>query len=219
MSKYKIYPTNFDATKIKVEFYSEHDKNFKVGEYVAKVFTQDGIQYIGIFNKEAKESDLYLRRSSFDFTLKITYQSVTKVVTFRYNKNYLGISSYTTCFHDLDLSKTKVNINQNVQIKADGSSQKIGTIELKTTDNNLYNYKIDVNRIKASLTATSNVSFEIKALCIAGTYEIWAKSSVEYKGEYKITIDGKEVYKQTIVTQQSYAYKMQFRYTQNFKEI
>ena len=217
-SQIKKYPSNFDDKQVKVEFYSEHDKNFKLGDFVAKVFEWGGVEYVGIFNSEAKESDQYLKRSSFDFTLKITYQSVTKVVTFRYNKSTLNIGSYTTCFHNLDLSKTKVNINQNVQIKADGSSQKIGTIELRTTDNYLYNYKIDVNRIKASITASGDVSFEIKALCTAGVYEIYAKAKTDYSGEYKITIDGTEVYKQTIITKVQYACKLVFRYSDYFKK-
>ena len=41
MSKYKKYPTNFDATKIKVEFYSEHDRNMNVGDFYAKVIKME----------------------------------------------------------------------------------------------------------------------------------------------------------------------------------
>ena len=217
MSKYKTYPTNFDATKIKVEFYSEHDTSINVGDFIAKVYTDGGVQYIGIFNKEGKESDLYLKRSSFDYTLKITYQSVTKVITFRYNKSTLNIQDYTTCFHGIDYSKTKVEMDKNVQIKTDGSFQKIGRIELRTTDNYLYNYKIDVSKIEVGLTVTGEVKFEIREYYILGIYEIWAKSTVAYSGEYTITISGTVVHKEKITAEETYAKEMRFTHSEYFE--
>ena len=217
MSKYKTYPTNFDATKIKVEFYSEHDRSINVGDYYAKVYTDGGVQYIGIFNKEGKESDLYVKRSTFDYTLKITYQSITKVVTFKFNKSYLNIQSYETCFHGVDLSKTKVEMDKNVQIKTDGSYQKIGKIELRTTDGYLYNYKYDVNQIKVGLTVTGEVKFEIREFYILGIYEIWAKSTVEYSGEYTITIGTTVVHREKITAEQTYAKEMRFTHSEYFE--
>ena len=83
MSKYKTFPTNLDAAKIKVEFYSEHDRSINVGDYYIIFCIDCGFQYIDIFNKNGKESDQYLKRSSFYYTLKITYQSLTKIITFR----------------------------------------------------------------------------------------------------------------------------------------
>ena len=41
ISKYKTYPTNFDATKIKVEFYSEHDRSMNVGDFYAKIIKME----------------------------------------------------------------------------------------------------------------------------------------------------------------------------------
>ena len=219
MSKYKKYPENFDATKIKVEFYSDHDRSISVGDYYAKIYSEGGIQYIGIFNKEGKESDLYLKKSSFDYTLKITYQSITKVITFRYNKATLNIQSYTTCFHGIDLSKTKVDIDKSVQIKTDGTFRKIGTIELRTTDNYLYNYKYDINLIKVGITVNGQVQFDIRQYYILGIYEIWAKSTVEYNGEYTITIGGTSVYKEKIVAEQIYAKEFIFRHSEYFRYI
>jgi hypothetical protein len=60
MSKYKKYPTNFDATKINVEFTSDHDTSFDMGKFKAEVYNDGGIEYIGIFNIEKKESEQYL---------------------------------------------------------------------------------------------------------------------------------------------------------------
>jgi hypothetical protein len=218
MSKYKKYPTNFDATKINVEFTSDHDTSFDMGKFKAEVYNDGGIEYIGIFNIEKKESEQYLKKSTFEYTLKITYQSITKIIKFKYNKASLNIENYEMCFHTIDLSKTKVDIEKNVQIKTDGQYQKIGKIELRTTDNYLYNYRYDKNKIKVGLTVTGEVQFEIREYYILGIYEIWAKSKVAYSGEYTITIDTTTVYKERIVSEETYAKEMRFTHSENFEK-
>ena len=218
MSQYKRYSESFNVSKINIIFYSEHDRSFNVGEFIAKIYEENGVQYIGIFNKEGKNSSAYVRRSSFDYTLKITYQSVTKIVTFRFNKNYLNIQSYTTCFHSLDISRTKVDITKDIKIKSDGNEYIIGTIEFRTSDNYLYNYKFDVNLIKVGLTPTGDVEFNIYATNITGIYEIGALSKTEYTGEYTIKILETVLCKEKIVVEESYATEIIFKDDTYFEE-
>ena len=218
MSTYKTYPSDFDVTKIKVDFYSNHDQNYDVGKYVAKIYKEGGKEYIGIFNVEGKESDKYMKRSSFDYTLKITFGTDVKIVTFRYNTQTLQISTYTTCFHEFDAKKMEVNIDNNIQIKADGKEMKIGTIILKTTDNYLYNYNIGTDKIKITLTATGDVKFRIAVFSIAGIYEVYASSTTEYSGGFTVKYGETTVVTKTIVSEQVYAYSMSFKYNQYFKQ-
>ena len=87
ISKYKAYPADFDASKIKIEFYSEHDRNFpKFADFIAEVYKDGTTEYIGIFNSGKIKSDNIIKRSSFDYTLKISYNNEVKYVTLRYNK-------------------------------------------------------------------------------------------------------------------------------------
>lgn len=132
MSKYKAYPEDFDASKIKVEFYSEHDKDVSFGDFYCKVYKDGSTEYIGVFNSKNLESDKVIKRSSFDYTLKFTFGDVVKYVTLRYNPDTLKIGSYTTCFHDLDLSKTYTDIPWSGVELPVGRETKLGTVELRT---------------------------------------------------------------------------------------
>ena len=219
MSEYKTYPTSFDVSKITVDFTSEHDTSYKEKKFYAKIYTENGKQYIGIYNSENKSNDNYIVRSSFNYILTITYQSVTKKVIFKYNTKTLNIGSYQACFHEFDSSKTQVTLDENAQIKADGKSVKIGTIELRTKDGYLYNYDKGTDKLSITLTSTGDVKFTIQKTYIAGVYEIYAYSSTEYTGGFTVSYEKTVISTQKITVQQIYAYKMSFRYSQYFKEV
>jgi len=219
MSEYKTYPTSFDVSKITVDFTSEHDTSYKEKKFYAKIYTENGKQYIGIYNSENKSNDNYIVRSSFNYILTITYQSVTKKVIFKYNTKTLNIGSYQACFHEFDSSKTKVTLDENAQIKADGKSVKIATVELRTKDGYLYNYDKGTDKISVTLTSTGDVKFNIQKTYIAGVYEIYAYSSTEYTGGFTVSYEKTVISTQKITVQQIYAYKMSFRYSQYFKEV
>jgi hypothetical protein len=73
---------------------------------------------------------------------------------------------------------------------------------LRTTDN-YYNSYYDKNEIKVGLTVTSEVQFEIRNYYILGIFEIWAKSTVAYSGEYTNTICKTKISKERIVSEET----------------
>ena len=192
ISKYKTYPSDFDASEIKVEFYSDHDRSKTFGNFIAEKYFDSTTQYIGIFNSEKIKSDDFIIRSSFDYTLKISYKSEVKYVTFRFNKDYLKIGSYTTCFHSLDISKTSLEMDGSFEFLI-GVEQKIASFYLRTTDSNLYNKFINQDDIKVELTNSGSFSYRVNKLTIAGTYEVYVTFKAEYSGNIKLIIQGYEL--------------------------
>ena len=71
-----------------------------------------------------------------------------KNIELEFNENDLKISPYKTCFHDLDISKTNLEMSYNVELVTGGAETKIAKIELRTSDYNLYNYDIGKSNIK-----------------------------------------------------------------------
>ena len=193
ISKYKTYPSDFDASEIKIEFYSEHDRSATFGSFVAEKYFEKDIEYIGIFNSEKIKSDDFIKRSSFDYTIKITYKNEVKYVTFRFNKdNTLKLGSYTTCFHDLDISKTYLDMAWNFEFLV-GIEQKIASFYLRTTDYNLYNKFINKNDIQVEFTSSVDFTKRVVELSIAGTYEVYVTLKSEYNGNIKLIIQGHEL--------------------------
>ena len=193
ISKYKTYPSDFDASQIKVEFYSDHDRNKNFGNFVAEKYFDNTVEYIGIFNSEKIKSDDFIKRSSFDYTIKITYKSQVKYVTFRFNKdNTLKLGSYTTCFHDLDISNTYLDMAYSFEFLI-GIEQKLASFYLRTTDFNLYNKFINKNDIKVELTGSGQLSYRVVQLSIAGTYEVYVTLKSEYYGNIKLIIQNHEL--------------------------
>ena len=182
-SEQGVYPHNFDISKYKVEFFSHHDINYNCGEFYPKIYNKDGIQYIGIYNIDNLESDKYIKKSSFDYILKLSIEGTQeeKNVTFRYNKNYLNISTYTTCFHSLDIEKTLSNFqNYKVESYYIEKEYKISRIELKTTDNYLYNYDIGIEKFALNLSPENDkIMIRIEPFTINGIYDIYIKSDIK----------------------------------------
>ena len=219
ISKYKTYPSDFDASQIKVEFYSDHDRSKNFGDFVAEKYFDNTIEYIGIFNSGKIKSDNFIIRSSFDYILKITYKNEVKYVTFRFNKeNTLKIGSYTTCFHDLDILKTSLDMAWNFEFLI-GVEQKLASFYLRTTDNNLYNKFIDKKDIKVELTSTGDLDYKIVQLSIAGTYEVYVTLKSIYYGNIKLIIKGHEL--RSVYSQATYpeACTLQFKVPEYFELI
>ena len=220
ISTYRSYPDDFNASTIKIEFYSEHDSSYNLGEYYAKIFTYEGIQYIGIFNKEGIESDKYIKRSSFDYYLKLSFKSSSKIITFKFNSQTLNISPYTTCFHDFDASKTYFHIEHTIETKNLNKEIKIGTFELRTADSYLYNYDIGIENIKVIFGNSGNFNYRIESLAIIGTYEIFVNFTTIYNGNIRIRIKSYEISKGYRLTVTSYDYYyIEFKYSEDFKLI
>ena len=224
ISQYKTYPSDFDVSRIKVEVISSHDYGYSFGLFKTEIYTESSKQYIGIFNSQKTASDNIIKRSSFDFTLKITFNkedgnTEEKYVTLRYNANTLKISTYTTCFHDLDLSKTNVEMNWNLNLII-GSEEKIATIVLRTTDWNLYNYDIGKSNIKVVLEGSgSSISTRVVPLTIAGTYEVYVTLKSAYNGNIKLTIKGEVIRTAYTYAGEAEACYLQFKEPDLFKHL
>ena len=223
ISKYKAYPEDFDASKIKVEVTSTHDLSYSFGEFYCKIYTLGGIEYIGIFNSKNVQSDKIFRRSSFDYTLKITYTLVDgtveeKTVTLRYNENDLRITGYTACFHEIDYSKTKIEMETNIKLLTD-NEQKIGHVELRTTDGYLYNYDIGKSYIVITLEKSVQFSYRIVTLSVAGTYDIYVTVKESYSGEINLKIKDQTVKTITASAQESLGCYLSFKESNLFKSV
>jgi len=193
MSYFGKYPESFDASKVKVEVYNEHDRTFSFGDFYCKKFKVGNIEYIGVYNSKNVPSDQVIKRSSFDYTLKFTYNNVVKYVYLRFNPNTLKIGSYTTCFHPLDISKTTTNIPDSVEFGV-GQEKKLGTLELRTNDKYLYNYDIGKDQITLELEkGNEKLSYRIVPLSIAGTYEIYATIKDTNWSNMKLKVKGQEI--------------------------
>ena len=191
ISTYKKYPDNFDVSKLTVKLSSSHDPYFRFGELECKKYSLNGIEYIGVFTKGLVPTDNVIRRSSFDYTLKFVYTkrdgtNEIKNVLLKY-KN-LNIPGYTTCFHDLDVKKTSFDMKEKIDVFIK-SDTKLGKLELRTTDGNLYNYDIGKDKIKVLLDNGGQYSYRVVPLPIAGTYDVYVNIKGNYNGKIKVTVN------------------------------
>ena len=147
ISSYDNYPDEFDVSNLKVILSNTHDESFDFGEVEGWPITLDGKSYIGIYTKSGYGTDTLIKKSTFNYYLKFTYFSVEKSASIKYTVN---IAPYVTCFHNLDESKTKVNIDDSIELLTGGDETKIGNIILNTNDNNLYNYDIGTSKIQTN---------------------------------------------------------------------
>ena len=199
ISSYGRYPSDFKVSNLKAEIFNSHDNNFKFGELETSIITLNGKQYVGIYTKGKKPTDTVIKKSSFDYSIKLTYQkgskSEQKIVTLKY---IINIGSYKTCFHNLDIGKSIVNIGSSLSFLVGEIERKIATIELRTIDNYLYNYDIGKDKIQFLLEPTSpNITFRVAPLPIEGTYDIFAKPVSDYQGNLNIKINGQQKKKNT----------------------
>ena len=222
ISSYSSYPSDFDVTKVKAVLYSIHDYNWKFGELEARIIYTDGKPYIGIFTKDKSATDKLVKKSSFDYSLKITYEKSTetieKIVTLKY---IINIGSYQTCFHNLDLSKTNLDMEYSLEFLIGASEKKFAKIELKTTDYYLYNYDIGKENIKLILdnNPTNAIQFRVVPLSIEGTYEVYGKAVASYSGTLRLLIKDTEIRKVYVYSQPSLACYLEFKRPELFNHL
>ncbi len=214
ISSYSSYPSNFDVTKVKAVLFSTHDPNWKFGELEARIIYTDGKPYIGIFTKDKLPTDKLVKKSSVDYSLKITFEkskeTVEKIVRLKY---IINIGSYKTCFHNLDLSKTKLDMEWSLEFLIGASERKFAKIELQTTDTLLYNYDIGKENIKLILdnNPTNAIQFRVVPLSIEGTYEVYGKAVASYSGNLRLLIKETEIRKVYVYSQPSLACYLEFK--------
>ena len=224
VSNYKKYPSSFDINKLKIQVYSSHDTSYNFGKFVPRIETINGVQYIGIYNERGISSDQIFRRSSFGWTLKITLQKdyggyEEKLVDLQYNPNDLKISPYKACFHDLDISKTYLDMPETIGISI-GTESKMGKVELRTTDNYLYNYDIGKENVQVVLENGGNqVTFRIEPYTIKGIYEIYGKTNSAFQGTMIIKVKGKEVGRRRLSGEKRFACYLEYVQPELFKYL
>jgi len=190
ISEYVTYPFGFNISDLQVRLSSTHDESFSI-KIIPKYYSWGGRTYIGLYTAIGEATLDLIKKSSFNYYIKLNYYSVEKSASIKY---VLNIGSYVTCFHDLSEKNTKVNIGDQIDLIIGGDEKKLGTILLSTTDNNLYNYDIETKNVKMVLNPPSDsIQFRVVALSIEGIYDVYAKSTQSYVGELQITI------KETIV--------------------
>ena len=214
------YPEGFDITKIKAELGSPHDANFK-HELTPKIEVYEGAEYIFLYTKNNIPTDKIITRSSFDYTIKVTYQkekvNEEKTITIKY---LINIGSYKTCFHNFNKQKTYLDQSNELQLNTGGAERKIAKIELRTNDNYLYNYDIGKEKIQYILEpANSKITFRVVPLSIDGTYDIYAKSNADYQGYLLVYVDNYLLRKQWISSQQSLACYLEFVHPEYFTHL
>ena len=191
ISEYVNYPDDFKITDLTCELYSPHDTNFKFVQPSIRTVSMGGRSYIGIYVYDVSNTGRVIVKSNFEYYLKFKYlQNSEKSAAAQYIPN---ISPYVTCFHPLDLTKTKISIPDSVELLIKADEAKIGSITLSTTDGNLYNYDIGIGNFSFKLEISVDIQFRLVALSIEGTYDVYAKSNEEYQGDAQIIIKNQVV--------------------------
>ena len=221
ISSYGKYPVDFDVSTLKAELYSEHDLSYKFGELKTMILNMNGIEYIGVFTKDGKPTDSLIKKSSFDYKIRFTLEKINgkeiKVVTLKY---IININPYTTCFHDLSIKNTNLDIPWRVELITGGAERKISKVELRTMDYYLYNYDIGKEKVQFLLTPeAAGITFRVVPLLIEGTYDVYAKSTQDYSGKLHIKIKGEEVRQLDIISKQPEACFMEFEKPELFKYL
>ena len=221
LSSYEKYPDDFDINSLTAVLYSEHDYFYKFGEIVPQFLEMDGKIYIGIFTKDGKNADTIIKKSSFDykilFTLKKGNGFEEKIVTLKY---IINISPYTTCFHDLSIQNTNLDMGWTLELVTGADERKISKVELKTIDYYLYNYDIGKENVQFLLEPKSTaIEFRVVPLSIEGTYDVYAKATADYEGTLYVKIKGEEIRKIYIYSKQPEACYMEFEKPENFEYL
>jgi len=221
ISSYGKYPDDFDINSLTAVLYSEHDYNYKFGEIVPQFLDLNGKLYIGIFTKDGKNSDTIIKKSSFDYKIKFTLKKANgieeKIVTLKY---IINISPYTTCFHDLSIKNTNLDMGWSLELITGADERKIAKVELKTTDYYLYNYDIGKENVQFLLEPQSTaIEFRVVPLSIEGTYDVYAKATADYQGTLHVKIKGEEIRSIYIVAKQPEACYLEFEKPENFEYL
>ena len=223
ISSYGQYPPDFDVNNVQASLSSSHDQAYPFGKLKTEIITIDGAEYIGIYTNDKSSTDKLIKKSSFDYSIKVTlnkkYSKDEKTVTLKY---IINIGSYLTCFHPFEVSKTSLNPDiYNIELLI-GAERKIAKMELKTNDNYLYNYDIlkEGKKIEFILNGNSNsIAFRIVPLSIDGTYDIYAKATAEYNGNADVYVDNTKIKTIYIYAQPSKACYLEFKDPSLFKYL
>ena len=202
ISSYVTYPSTFNIQNVQAKLTSTHDETY-IKDIIIKYVSMGGRTYIGLYTTDGLTTNNIFKKSSFNYYLKFNYFQVQKSASVKY---ILNIGSYITCFHNLNEKKTKVNIDNRIELLTGGDEKKLGTIILSTDDSNLYNYDIGTSNIKTSLNpSNNNIIFRLVALSIEGTYDLYVKSNQDYSGKLEIIINSISVKIIEIVSEPSQA--------------
>ncbi|MCQ2964003.1 MAG: hypothetical protein MJ203_00325 [archaeon] len=160
------YPQSFDLKKVKAVLTSPHDPDYKFQDLSISRVQKDGKQYLGIYMNET------LKKSSFPYEIVLTFNDEEERIPINYVfPNPLTIGDRTTCFHDLDISKTKVTVLNKDLVAGDPTA--FLSIELTTEDGYLYNYDIGKDKIKVMVDEKNGGNFTVIPETILGTYTIY----------------------------------------------
>ena len=222
ISSYGTYPDDFKVNQVQALLYSTHDLNYEFKGLEPRIITIDGIQYIGIYVTNNRDTDALVKKSSFEYSIKFTLTKNSgneeKTVTLKYIVN---IGSYTTCFHDLKVENTNLVQESELEFIIGSSEKKIDKIELKTTDYYLYNKDIGKENIQYYLEEPSSnaITFRVVPLSIEGTYDVYGKSTEEYSGYLVVKINGIQIRRTYIQSQPSLACYLEFKDPSLFEYI
>ena len=217
ISSYGNYPADFDVNKITAELYTYHDMNYKF-TLQPKKETIDGKEYIALYPLDSDKSKFpIIKKSSFDYFINVKLQNKNgvdeKVITIKY---ILNIGSYQTCFHDMDISKTVVELVGQNEVPI-GSERKFAKVELKTNDYLLHNENENLEfRLAQSEGA---IQFRIVPLYIEGTYEVYAKGIQTYWGMVNVYVNNQYVTNIYICAQELKTCTLQFVHPEDFQEV
>ena len=121
ISSYGSYPSGFNLGNLQVKLSSTHDETYIKG-INKKIITLSGKPYVGLYTTDGATTNNIIKKSSFNYYLKFTYFKVQKSASIKY---ILNIGSYITCFHNLNEKKTKVNINNKIELVTVEAEKKI----------------------------------------------------------------------------------------------
>ena len=218
ISSYGQYPEGFKVENVKATLFTSHDYGYTFN-LLTKIIVIDGAEYIGLYTSDESPTDTIIKKSSFEYSIKVTLKNQEKVVTLKY---ILNIGTYTTCFHPFKKENTNLEQDYNIELLIGGAERKIGKMELKTDDWYLYNYDIlkEGKKIEYKLQGDSTaITFRIVPLQIDGTYDIYAKATKEFSGTLYVYVDNYKLREQYIVAQPSKACYLEFRDPSLFKHL
>ena len=188
-------PSDFDFSTVTAYITSTHDSSYKVQLY-AKKYYWGSYQYVGFYvASDNKQTYELVKKNSYDYKIVFQCGEQTKTITYNYIfESSYSIGNYTTCFHDLDLSKTITSF-KTVEL-AKGGETYVGTITLQTKDNQLYNYDIGKDKIVLSLkdsSADSGFSYRIVTDTVNGVYHVYVTATKEFTSDIIMKINSTTV--------------------------
>ena len=194
ISQYVNFPEDFKLDDLTAILTSPHDNTFDFVQPTVKELSMGGRSYVGIYLYDEKKTGKVIVKSSFEYYLNFNYLDKQKKSAAV--QRIPNIGSYVTCFHPLDLQKTKVTISESLELVIGVDEYKIGQIILQTDDSNLYNYDIGEKNITYRFEDNKNIDikFRFVALSIEGTYDVYVTPNQEYHGKIEILVLNVVVY-------------------------